>query len=179
MPPPGAAVTTALEARNANDELFARLSRVTDKRRIATFIVSRKGPEIINLIIGHAKAGLGEEDAAYPPYSPKYDKRKAKAGGGQFLRGIGKTGRSGGMLDPKNFSFEVTADGVLYLVWTAADARMAIYGQVHNDGLPLGKGGPSKKRPWMHLKWERARAAIDRMVRDVLVILADEFKNGN
>lgn len=171
-------MTTPQEAKANNDALLARLEKVFVKRRIAQYIQERHGKEIINLIIGHAASGLGPSDAAYPKYSPKYDKRKAKTGGGRFLRGIGNTGRSGGMLDPKNFTWETDPQGGLWLVWKAADARMAIYGAVHQEGLPLGKNGPRKHRKWMHLDWEGARKAVATFVENIVNILVQQFNGG-
>lgn len=94
------------------------------------------------------------------------------------LRGIGRTGNAGGMLDPANFSWEIDADNVLWLVWTASDERMAIYGEVHQDGLPLGRNGPRKQRKWMHLEWQAADEAVVKWVENAVDALVEEFNRG-
>ena len=167
------------QAQQNNDEIFKRLERTIDRKAVAEHIRDKHGDEIVNLVIGHAKAGLGLNDQAYPDYSEKYKKRIKKAGGGKmWLRGIGKTGRSGGMLDPANFEWEIDASGGLWLVWKAADERMAIYGSVHNDGLPLGRNGPRKPRPWMHVGWKGGQAAVAKMVEGVVQTLVEQFNRG-
>ena len=125
------------------------------------------GKEIIHAVIAAAAKGVGPDNAPYPAYEPWYEAMKRKASGpARWLKGMERTGpgqyanrgRWGGMLDGSRFRFEVDQK-TLWLVWTAENDRMAIYAEVHQEGLPLGRGGPSKKRTWLHIACEGSMAA--------------------
>ena len=119
------------------------------------------GAGIIEAVIASAAAGVGPDNRPYPEYSPEYAKRKKKAGGPiRFLRGIESPGRTGGMLDPARFHFEIGAGGRLWLVWTSAGGKMDVYAEVHQLGLPLGKNGPRKQRMWLQVATARSSTAV-------------------
>ena len=138
---------------------FANVTKLADRRALGKRIEkSPAGRELINKVIGEAKAGRGPNGRRYADYSKAYRKLKARTGGvkGRWLRGKDKTGRAGGMLDPKNFDYEVTSDGRLFLVWTPDPSvpEMAVYSRVHNDGtLTAGRNRDTTipQRKWMHL----------------------------
>lgn len=119
------------------------------------------GDTLIELIIESATLGDGPGNQPYPDYSDSYQKRVDKAGGSKrFLRGIGREGREGGMLDPKRFSFEVEGNGTAFLVWKQENDTMGTYAEVHQLGLPLGRGGPQKQRMWLHFANQRNAASL-------------------
>jgi len=147
-------------------------------------IVNRRAADIENkthvvtqAIIAVASMGVGPDGVAYPEYSPAYAKWKASKGplSGRWLRGVGNKGRTGGMLDVKRFKAEIRTRGTLWIAWTALGSRMAIYGHVHQDGLPLGPGGPRKQRRWMHLQSEESRNAALALYSETLDQLVAEF----
>ena len=135
---------------------WATVKDVADKKAIHKHLAAHYGDEIIETIIASAKAGVGPRNRQYRDYEPSYTKhlqREAAKGKPHphKLRSAGRTGRAGGMLDPERFKWKISPSGRLFLIWTAAGQRMAIYGEVHQEGLALGKGGPRKKRKWMHV----------------------------
>lgn len=143
-------------------ELEKNLLAVVDQETIYRHLAEHHGKEIINAVIGAARAGIGPDNKSFPKYSPEYAKRKAEHGKTDlWLRGIERAGRADGMLGPERFSYEIVG-GRLFLVWTAGNAQMAIYGEVHQEGLPLGRGGPRKQRRWMHLESATASKAVQK-----------------
>lgn len=160
--------------REFERDLNALLSTKTIHKHLA----EHHGETVLDAVIGAAESGIGPGDKPYPAYSPEYDKLKAKKGGGMWLRGIGRTGKRGGMLDRKHFKYEVEADGSAALVWTAPDERMGIYAEVHQEGLPLGRGGPKKKRKWLHFEGRTSATALDQAYQATLDELAAQFNAG-
>lgn len=131
------------------------LGAALDPKVINKRLIDRYGDEIIKAMIHSAHLGIGPGNKPYPAYSPQYEAAKKSKQGDtlrNWLRGLQRTGGKGGMLDPKNFSWEIDARGGLWLVWTAPDEQTGIYAEVHNEGLPLGPGGPRKKREFMHFE---------------------------
>jgi len=130
--------------------------------------------ELVNAIVAAAEAGIGPGDSNYPAYSEAYNKRIAKQGGQKrWLRGIGRGGRSGGMLAPKNFSGSVDNQGRAFLVWTAPDSTAAIYGAVHQEGTDK-----MPQRKWLHFESTRSAAALLKAYRSTLDKLAAMFSAG-
>ena len=149
------------EFTNQLHALERRLTAMLSKKVIHKHLVEHYGQEIINAIIGVAKSGIGPGDRPYQGYSESYKKQIAKHGGRKlFLRSIGEQGREGGMLDPARFTYEISGDGRLWLVWSAANNRMGVYAEVHNKGLRIGPHGPSIKREWAHVESARANRAV-------------------
>lgn len=147
------------------------LDACIDAKTINQHLAEHHGKEIVNAVIGSAKAGIGPGDKPYDPYAPSYEKQIAKQGGQKlWLRGLGRGGRAAGMLDPKRFSFEVSKGtswggkaGVLYLVWIAATSEMAIYGAVHQGSERGGQThtkGHVPPRPWLHFENRANEAAV-------------------
>ena len=160
--------------RLAMKHLEKRLYDTFDRRTIHRHLAKEHGKEIIEAVIAAAKLGIGPGNHRFRAYSPEYAKRKERTGGidGRWMRGPERSGRATGMLDPGNFDFRITADGRLYLVWTAADERMAIYAEVHQEGLKIGRHGPAIQRKWMHLQSSRARGAVIAAYRQTMQELA-------
>lgn len=152
------------------------LDEFLDQRTINKAFVEWHGDTVIRIVISQARLGIGPGDTRYPAYSEKYAAKKRKRGGtlGNWLRGMGHTGVAGGMLDPKNFSWRTTRNG-LWLVWTAPDERTGIYAEVHNEGLPLGPGGPRKKREFMHFDTRASGRAVFEAYQDTVDRLAAKF----
>lgn len=119
------------------------------------------GGRILTAVLQMAKAGIGPDDAPYPPYSASYQKSLGMAGS-RTRSGAKKNFlvRSGDMLDRGNFDWTATNTG-LTLVWTQPNAKVGIYAEVHNDGLPIGRGGPTKRREFMHFEARASREAVN------------------
>ena len=60
-----------------------------------------------------------------------------------------------------------------WLVWTAENERMAIYGEVHQEGL-----GKMPQRQWMHLQSELAKAAVVAAIEQAVKVCIARFNNG-
>ena len=133
------------------------LYAVVDDRVVMTHLRDHHTEPIVDAVIASAVSGIGPGNRKYPAYSPAYAKKKRQAGSMRWLRGIGNDGRSGGMLDPKNFSIMVSARGNAALVWHGPQET---YPRVHQEGLPLGKNGPRKKRKWLHFDNPSNAAAV-------------------
>lgn len=148
------------DLRRFNRDLDACLDRETINKHLA----DHHGKEIINAVIGSAKAGVGPGDSQYKPYSDSYKRQIARKGGQKlWLRGLGRAGRAAGMLDPKRFSFELAKAAALFLVWTAANVAMAIYGAVHQGSERGGQDhtkGDVPPRPWLHFENRANEAAV-------------------
>jgi len=160
---------------------------------------------LVQVMISTAKAGTGPGNADYPAYEPSYVKAlglQTYTGGEQWSRRAttralgkmrGKTrfnrataaglkawlyGLEQGhhMLDPRRFSWSYH-DGKAWLVWTGADEQMSIYGRVHQEGLPMGKG-KDKKRTWMHFANDENRQALNTIYRQAAEELVAEWNAG-
>lgn len=154
------------------------LIKATDNKRIYEKFIELHGDEVIRQVIAAAKLGIGPGDKPYPGYSESYKKQIAKKGGRKYyLRGIGSEGRSGGSLDENNFSWEIRKDR-LWLVWKPPSKEAGIYMEVHNSGKPIGKGGPRKKREFMHFLASGTRAAVESGFQDALEAVAVDFDTG-
>jgi len=150
------------------------LLKAVDSRTIHERLLKDQLKELVNALIGAAEAGIGPGNSNYAAYSEAYKKRIAKHGGQKrWLRGIGRSGRSGGMLDPKNFSGEVDNQGRAFLVWTAPDSTAAIYGPVHQEGTDK-----MPQRKWHHFESTRSAAALLKAYRYTLDKLAAIFSAG-
>lgn len=159
-------------------ELEKALIEAVDSQRIYEKFIEIHGDEVIRQVVAAAKLGIGPGDKPYPGYSESYQKQIAKKGGRKFfLRGIGKEGRSGGSLDEKNFSWEIRKDR-LWLIWKAPNKEAGVYMEVHNSGKPIGKGGPRKKREFMHFEAGMTRAAVEKGFQEALEAIAVDFDAG-
>lgn len=142
-------------------KFFSNLEKMTKPDVVLkTMRGSTQGENLINVVIGQARAGLGPMQSQYAPYSKKYGQQKDKAGQKgmpYWLRGVGNTGRAGGMLDPNNFGYEMQGSK-LFLVWRPkVDSKTANYAAVHNDG-----NATTPMRKWMHVRSvPAARAVLD------------------
>jgi len=155
-----------------NKKIYANLYKAVDEKRLSEKVRDIGGKEIINALIAAAKDGLGPGDVPFQAYAKSYDKQIKKSGKRKFmLRGIGLQGRSGGMLDPKRFTWEIDSKGKLWLVWKGDSPEMNTYAHVHNDGLKIGKHGPSIQREWMHFN----APAIDKIIRSAYKIAAEQL----
>jgi len=157
------------------------LDAANDKAVIYKHFIEHHGDKVIKAVINAAHAGRGPQDKPYPAYAEKYKERKTKEQGsalGNWLRGIGKSGNKGGMLDPGNFSWDIDSRGDLWLVWTAPDQKTGIYAEVHNKGLPIGRGGPVKQREFMHFEAILTEVAVKMAHRQTLDELAAQFSAG-
>lgn len=130
----------------------------------ARYADSPHGKHIVDAVLQQVKSGVGPGGERYAKYSPEYAKRIKKSGLTKFwLRGIGRTGRSGGMLDPNRFYFQIRQSGRLFLVWKAKDSTMGIYAEVHQDG---NKTTPA--RTWMHLDTKAGMKAVYRAYQNAV-----------
>lgn len=138
-----------------------------------------QGDEVRDALRLEAFAGNGPGGKRYPPYSKAYARRKMKAQGsvlGNWLRGFGGEQK---MLDRRRFSWRINPAGSeIWLVWTAATARMGVYAEVHNSGKPIGRGGPVKKREWMHFDAPKTTKTVFAGMDQTLNNLAAEFSAG-
>ncbi len=159
------------------------LDKFLSPDRIGAAFVERFGKVLIQQLIADAHVGTGPGNTRYPPYSAEHLKVKVRKQGGaagNFLRGPSRTGRRGGMLDAKRFGWKVnmrvgSSKGGAVLVWTAENAEMGIYAEVHNSGLPIGKGGPVKKREFMHFDTTAMQSIIAKGFEDTIDGLSAEF----
>ena len=158
------------------------LAAVLDDRTIHKHLADRHGKEIVNAIIGTAKAGIGPGNAPFAPYSPAYRRRIEKAGGTKFwLRGIDRRGRGGGMLDPERFEVVVDPEGGGAVEWQPADSRMAAYGPVHQGTRYGGENdtrGRIPPRPWLHFDNAANQAAVMKAYELTIDELAAAFSAG-
>jgi len=157
---------------------FKNIRKLVDRKTVSEAIKkSPAGKELINVIIAQAKAGLGPMQQQYANYSPEYAKRKGKAGqkGVPFwLRGVGNTGRAGGMLDPANFDYEIGASGALFLVWTPkVDPKTANYANVHQMG-----NATTPMRKWMHVRNVASAKAVTKLYTIVFKALTTKILSG-
>lgn len=161
------------------DDFERDLDRCLSTKVINSHLRDRHEKEIVNAVIGSAKAGIGPGDRVYPGYSESYQKQIDRAGGAKlWLRGIGKGGRQEGMLDPEHFAIVVDAQGHAFLVWTAPDSRMGIYAEVHQEGLPIGRGGPRRERRWLHFENRANVNAVVKAYELTFNSLAAQFSAG-
>ena len=196
------AIGTVQGLSDFNRDLQAFLQPETIHRRFR----EKKGKAIIDSVVGSAKDGLGPGDAKYPDYEDSYKEqlglrqRTGKAAmwsrkrAGAFLA-TGKGGKArlhkaiaagnklwlwltGVMLAKANFSWEEPKGDELTLKWTAPDEQVGIYAEVHNEGLPLGRNGPRKKREFMHFETTRTLAAVDAGYEQALRELTAQFSAG-
>jgi len=129
--------------------------------------------EIVNAIIGSAKAGIGPDNERYPEYSKSYEKTKAKKAIQLWLS------QSGNMLDRKRFNLVVRANsGSATLTWEGP-----VYGPVHQGKAYGGTGyaGNSKypERPWFHVQNPTNRRAVITAYELAKGDIADKFNAGS
>ena len=55
---------------------------------------------------------------------------------------------------------------------------MAIYAEVHQDGLQIGKHGPAIQRKWMHLESSLARGAVIQAYKQTMAELSAQAAAG-
>lgn len=142
------------------DQLAAKVLKIVQDEHAA---------EIIDAVIGSAKAGIGPGNKGYPPLSAAYE-AKFKGQRKNFLA-VTDT-----LLNTERFS--LTARGVtLTLMWSGND-KLGIIATVHNDGKPIGRGGPIKQREFVHFEstpiWSVLNSALERAFDRV----AAEFNRG-
>ncbi len=161
------------------DEFYDGIDTVTSQRAINKLMLKDHFKTLLAIIINTTKQGVGPGEKRYPRYSERYKKWKQPfVGAPYWLRGKGRTGKSGGMLDPGNFSSEVEQDGTGWIVWDAPDPRMAIYGEVHQEGLPLGRNGPRKQRKWLHFEHRNNTTALIKAYDATIVKIVAMFSAG-
>lgn len=156
------------------------LHKALSPATIHQHFIDKYGDDVIGRVIESANTGVGPQNQPYPAYSPEYKKLKERKQGtafGNWLRGISRTGTSGGMLDPNNFSW-VIERGDLWLMWTAPDTKAGIYAEVHNKGLPIGRGGPVKRREFMHFETAMTNAAVRQAYEQAMDEIAAQFSAG-
>lgn len=172
--------------------------------KIHKHAVVRHAKEVINVVIGTAKAGIGP-DGPYAEYSDSYKKQlglkqvggdirsskrmraslaKSRAGTkGRYLKAQ-RAGRKlwlvGGakpdMLDRNRFYWKIREkSGKLFLMWGGA-----VYGLVHQGAEYGGQDhtGNIPARPWMRLDSPGAIAAVNKMYKLTLADRAAEFNRG-
>ena len=166
---------------------------------IASHFIDAFGDRVVEAVITAAKVGIGPGDKKYPAYSQSYKKQLGLKGGhsATMSRRYLKTGAggkrrvekaqaagnkvfltaTGTMLDPSNFSWATDKGGVT-LVWTAPSDEVGVYAAVHNDGLPIGRGGPRKKREFMHFEARLTWAAVEKALDESISDLARQFNEG-
>ena len=185
-------------------DLLAVLTPATVHRRF----VEKKGKIVIDRLIASAKAGIGPGNTKYAAYEESYKEhlglrpRTGRGGrwtpkrAGAFLAtGKGGKGRlhkaiaagnklwlllTGTMLAKTNFAWEQPQGTGLTLVWTAPDEQTGIYAEVHNYGAkPIGRGGPRKKREFMHFESSVTLRAVEEAYRQAIDELAAAFSAGH
>ena len=154
------------------DSMLRELRRTTTDKVIMDRFVKDHGKTVINVVRGTAKAGIGPANEKYPALSKRYAARKAKKVG--KFADIWLT-LSGEMLKEQHFSWEVNPNGKTFLVWTAPDDNVGTYAEVHQEGLPLGRGGPRKKRTWLHFGNTANQTALFKALELALDKLVIEF----
>lgn len=121
----------------------AQLMKAVDPATFHEKVQEKYLPEIVNAIVGSAKAGIGPENAQYAAYKPSYAATKAK-GKWQLWLSV-----SGDMLDPKRFSMVIHAStGRAWLRWEGP-----VHGAVHQGdeyGGASDTRGNIEPRPWFH-----------------------------
>lgn len=152
---------------------LGKLAADLDPERLAEKIlrvVERDyGDEIIGAVLGSAKAGIGPKDAPYPPLSKQYADQ-FKGGRKNFLT-VTDT-----LLSTDRFS--LTAGGhTLTLAWSG-DAELGLIATVHNDGLPIGRGGPRKQREFVHFESSATWAVLTQALERAFDKVAAEFNRG-
>jgi hypothetical protein len=187
------------------DQFERDLLATVDPATIARQFVQAHGDETIRLVINAAKAGDGPDGSPYPPYAQSYRQQLSMSPGEMFSKRLvrqsydANAGRSekarfrmalaagnkawltltGTMLNPANFSWQINPDGSLDLVWTAPNDECGVYAEVHNNGLPIGKGGPVKRREFMHFSSRLVTAALDSAIADTFERIVDKFNAGD
>ena len=149
-----------------------QMERVTDPDYLHKRLIEKFEKEIVSTVISIAQTGRGPDGKEYPKYSEAYRKIKEQAKGGtkgRWLRGVGNTGKKGGMLDADNFSLDIERGGGIWLVYDAPDNKTDIRAHVHNDGLPIGRGGPKKVREFVG--WYTG--TIDAYIESMQIIIDD------
>ena len=152
--------------------------------KIAQRFIDLHGDRVIEAVITSAKAGLGP-GKPFPPHADSTAKGlglHAKTGGkASWTRSGGKKNflvQSGVMLDDKRFTWRIDRDGIT-LVWdSGGDAKLGTYAEVHNDGLPIGRGGPVKQREFMHFECTISWAAVEIGLGAAIEDLKGQFEAG-
>ena len=160
-------------------EVMGRVDACIDRKTIGEAFERRFGDKLIEAVIQAAKDGIGPGRKPYPGYEPGYAKQVSKSGGQKpWLVGIDSG--TGKMLAKARFKYEYDADGTLWLVWRPDPSvpGMAVYGRVHNEGLPLGRGGPKKLRPWMHFDNPGVQAKRQGWMRQTIAELTSMAARG-
>ena len=151
-------------------QLQQALDDFSDMKVIHETVKKVAEKELINAIIGSAKAGVGPGGRKYKPYSKVYAEVVKKAGTTKlWLRGLGKSGRKGGMLDPDNFHIEIQSDGRAFIVWDGDQE----YGPVHQEGE-----GKMPKRKFLHFENNRNFEALMKAYREALDRMTANFNAG-
>ena len=154
------------------DAVLKDLRKVVDDKTIWKRFDKDHGKTVIQVVIGTAKAGIGPGNKKYPAWSKQYAAWKKKKVG--KFADIWLT-LTGAMLAPKNFKWDAKSDGKMFLVWTAPSAKVGTYAEVHQEGLPLGPGGPKKKRTWLHFENRANFAAVFKALEMTMDKLVVEF----
>ncbi|MCK4625000.1 MAG: hypothetical protein KAV00_06805 [Phycisphaerae bacterium] len=151
------------------------LPACVDAKVVHKRLVKIYSKEIIKAVIASAHHGKGPGDKQYPAYSPAYKKRKDAQGKGigNWLRGLSTKGDKGGLLDEKNFELITDAKGDIWLIWTAANEAQAIYGEVHNNGIP-----PQPQREFVHFMSIRTMREVWAGYEQAAREIAAEFSAG-
>jgi len=159
------------------DDFVRDLEKAISPREVHKRFVDRYGSEVIRAVIQSAKMGMGPGDTPYPPYSDSYKKQIDRKQGAKFWL-VGLSEKPAHMLDEKNFSWEIDESGDLWLVWTAPDEQTGIYAEVHNNGKPIGKGGPVKKREFMHFDTLKTLTTVVKAYEAAMEELVADFNAG-
>ena len=133
--------------------------------KVLKIVADEHAAEIIDEVIGSAKKGKGPGDQDYPPLSAAYA-AKFKGQRKTFLSVVGT------LLDTQRFS--LTAKGTTLTQKWEGDDKLGIIATVHNDGLPIGRGGPVKQREFVHFEsrntlsklWNAIELAAERVTRE-------------
>ena len=150
--------------------VFARIEKAVNRKVISEAFKAWHGDELIAQVIASAKAGHGRGDTFYPAYSEAYAAKVASSGKRKpWLVGI-DTAPGGSMLARERFGFTIDAQGTLWLRWTPDPAvpAQAVYGRVHQEGLPLGPGGPKKLRPFVQITARQTAGKVTRWWADTM-----------
>ena len=143
-----------------------------DADKIHKHATVRHAKEVVNAVIGAAKAGIGPGGKGYAPRKPEYEKRLP-------ARARWLAGEKPNMLDRKRFYWQIrTKSGKLFLCW-----KGPIWGFVH-QGKEYGGTGHSKnpnypERPWMHFDTPAADAAVRKMYKSTIEERTAKFNAGN
>jgi hypothetical protein len=161
------------------DDVPKELMKVVNRKTIHDRLSKGHGKEIINAVVGSAKAGVGPGNKKYPPYSKSYTRQlglsRGRVKGGDIKNWLHL---SGAMLEKGNFGWEVASDGKLFMVWTAPNDKVGTYAEVHQEGLPLGKNGPKKQRKWLHFETTASAKAVVKAYEATIGEMVLEFNAG-